>query len=515
CGRVNDFYGNPSYNYKVLFSWGELQQASTYRLRVEDIGATQGAPEPDGQGHTVVVLERTLSSNDFNANNGCPPTQEWLIPFTAGRQYRWNVTTDNTPYDSANAKTFITGLPYPNLVAPQNGKQVMLVDKCGANNSSLCQHFSWNGGKIAAANGGAPIEIPGVIGASSYDVEILKNGLPFICDSPGYTYVTPPPNPPFANTRNSFCDLSTPSVDNGDIFTWRVRARDASGATTQSGTGIPGPWSPYYTFTVLIPPVTLASPPDSNLVCDPYNDPGTIITNCSIVDCLDMAYYWSPIPNGFGTSGGGAKSCYRIEVSDTSDFRNLIFTDSTKAPVNTFPCPLQQCYQAGLDEGKYIPMTNGVVYYWRVGASVTPSQGGDCGLTWVYSNAWEYYKRPPAARNVTVTSTQDTATINWDHPSDCTSSTGQAKSFPAVPPAAGSYVIYLESATPTPTSPPTHIITRLQASSTNVQIGSLTPDTDYYICISAVDASNFEGHPGHVSNYNCVFTHTQAAENNQ
>ncbi len=499
CGLGSDFYGNPTYNYEITFSWME-QNTSSYVLRVESIEASDDGTASNTE-HLTTVFEQTMDINSTNTNTNCGSGgTSYTIPFSAGQRYRWNVTTQNNPYDTSNAREFITGLPAPHLVAPLNNEPVMLDADCDGNSSFLCLHFDWNGGTWTVD--GADQEIPGVIGAGSYDIEIYKNGLAVWCDR----QVTIPTTTAVTNTTNTFCDLSTASVVNGDTFTWRVRARDATSITTSSGTGIPGPWTPYYQFTVLIPPVTLATPPDSSAVCDPYNDPTGIISNCTVVDCLDMYYSWSPQPHA-------NLACYRIEISDTEDFRNLVWSDNSESPVNTFPCPLKQCYQAGEAEGTYIPMMNGVTYYWRVGSSVT--QGTTCGATWVYSDVWEYLKRPPMPKNLNITVTQTSAALTWSAPQDChgsTSSSSQPISYPDVPPNTGAYVIYLEQQLPTSTSPPTHIIARMSYAATSASLDNLSPDTDYYLCMTTVDGSGFETHPGHVSNFVCAFTHTLPEE---
>jgi hypothetical protein len=504
CGLGPDFYGSPTYNYKIMFQWLSQEQVNSYQVRLESIEATEDGGTATGTIHTVTIFEKSLENNGFNTNTNCSGgggggSNNYTIPFSAGQRYRWNVTTEGNPYDSSNARQFITGLPAPHLVAPVNNEPVMLVDDCDGNSSFLCLHFKWNGGTWLMQDTGLTQDIPGVIGASSYDIEIYKNGLPVICER----QVVIPSTSSVTNTTNTFCDLSTASVVNGDTFTWRVRARDATGLTTPTGKGIPSPWTPFNQFTVLIPPVVLATPPDNRNTCDPYNDPAGIIANCTVVDCLDMYYSWSPQPHA-------NLACYRIEVSDTNDFRNLIFADNSQSPVNTFPCPLKQCYQAGETEGKYIPMMNGVTYFWRVGSSVT--QGTTCGSTWVYSNVWKYFKRPPMPKNLSITVTTNSATMSWSPPEDChgvISSTSQPISFPDVPPNVGGYVIYLEQALPDPSSPPTHIIARMNYAAGNVAISNLTPDTDYYICMVTVDGSGFETHPGHISNFSCAFTHTE------
>ncbi|MFA6448768.1 MAG: hypothetical protein WCX65_04800 [bacterium] len=498
CGLGPDFYGSPTYNYKIMFSWMTQSGSNSYQTRIESIEASDDGSATSTP-HIVTVFEQDMSTNGFNTNTNCGGGGgDYVIPFSAGQRYRWNVTTQDNPYEAANAREFITGLPAPHLVAPLNNEPVMLDDDCDGNASFLCLHFKWNGGTWQTGTTGPTQEIPGVIGASSYDIEIYKNGLPVLCNR----QVTIPSTTAVTNTTNTFCDLSTASVINGDTFTWRVRARDATGLTTPSGTGIPSPWTPFNQFTVLIPPVVLASPPDNSTVCDPYNDPTNIVTACTIVDCLDMYYSWSPQPHA-------NLACYRIEISDTYDFRNLIFADNSQSPINTFPCPLKQCYQAGETEGKYIPMMNGVTYYWRVGSSVT--QGTTCGSTWVYSDVWEYFKRPPMPKNLSITATTTSAALTWTAPEDCRgniSSTSQPISFPDVPPNVGGYIVYLEQQLPDPSSPPTHIIGRLSYTASNIAIGNLTADTDYYICLTTVDGSMFETHPGHISNYVCSFTHT-------
>lgn len=488
-GIVTDFYGNPTYAYNIVFQWTQLEQTEGYILRVESIEASDDGTEPPDVAHIVTVFEGQADTPV--SSNTLPGFQ-----LAAGWRYRWNVSTLGTLFDESNARYFFTGLPVPNLIAPMHGEPVMMIDNCDNQSSSLCLHFDWNGGVINDEND-IPREISGIIGAESYDIEILKNGLSFLC-TPQFTYdPANPPNPPITNSRNTFCDMSTTSVANGDVFSWRVRARDASGITTQSGTGIPGPWSPYNSFTVLIPAVVLATPPDNLNDCDPYNYPDEIQAYCTIVDCLDMSYYWSPITYAAG------KSCYRIEISDTNDFRNLIWADNTENPINNFPCELLQCYTAGSDIAELIPMTNGVVYYWRVGASVVPTGGGNCGFTWVYSDIWEYFKRPPVPRNLNVTVGINDAALTWDPPANC-DGTEPALSYPSVPPTGGGYLLYQESSLPDYLNPPTHVIGRMGPDADTASIVGLSPDTEYFICLTVVDASGFENHAGHVSNYVCV-----------
>ncbi len=485
---VADFYGNPTYEYTITFEWAAFSQASTYIIRLEAIEATEEGSTEDNP-HVVTIYEGPQST---------PWTiSETDIMLTAGWKYRWNVTTQGSQFKDTNASEFYTGLPYPRLLSPAHGEQVMLVNDCDGNSSALCVHFDWDGGESEDFG-----ILSHVVGAASYDIEILKNGSPYLCE-PQFTFDPEnPPDPPITNTRNSFCDLSTPSVVNGDVFTWRVRARDALGETTQSGTGFASPWSSYRSFTVLIPPVQLASPPDNTAQCDPYyaGSFDEIETNCTIIDCVDMSYYWSPIPMA-------EFACYRIEISDTMDFRNLIFADNSAAPIHgSFPCPLQQCYQAPLTEGHYVPMTNGVVYYWRVGSSVAPTEGGDCGSTWVYSDVWEYYKRPPIPRNLQVTASQDTLGISWDDPADCTQITGQATSIPGVPPGEGGYYLLLVKQGSCPAAD-TDKASRVSASP--VSLTGQKSDQDYCVCVVTVDASGFEDHPGHRSNKTCLQVHTQ------
>lgn len=485
-GIVTDFYGNPTYAYNIVFQWTELGQTEGYILRVESIEASDDA-SATGSVRIVTV---------FEGEAGTPVSSNSLPGFqlAAGWRYRWNVTTLGTPFDGGNVREFFTGLPSPNLIAPVHGKQVMLSD-CDGLSSALCLHFDWNGGEIEDENG-IPREISGIIGAETYDVEILKSGQPYLCE-PNFT---PPPITPITNTRNanSFCDMSTTSVANDDAFSWRVRARDASGITTQSYPyrGIPGPWSTYNSFTVLIPAVVLASPPDNLSDCDPYNYPEQIQAYCTIVDCLDMSYYWSPIPDAYGDS------CFRIEISDTDDFRNLIKTcNSEDTATCNFPCDLQQCYTAGANLSDLIPMTNGVVYYWRVGASVVPDVG-NCGFSWVYSDIWEYLKRPPVPRNLIVTVGINDAALTWDPPANCDGSE-PALSYPSVPPTGGGYLLYQETSLPDPLNPPTRVIGRMGPNANTASIVGLSPDTEYVFCITVVDASGFENHAGHISNYVC------------
>ncbi len=499
CALTQDFYGNPTYNYAITFRWSDIG-ADSYSIRIEDIEASDDASNPDDP-NIVVIYEGEMSAGQFDVNANCGFGSSDVIPFSAGRKFRWNITAGESPYDADNAKTFITGLPAPDLISPLDGQQVLLVTNCDSQSSTLCLHFDWNGGTYTDQND-VVREIPGIIGAESYDVEILKNGLPFLC-TPQFTYDPGnPPDPPFTPTNYTFCDMSTPSVVNGDVFTWRVRARDASGESTQSGTGYPGPWSSINQFTVLIPPVVLASPPDNSDVCDPYNDPDTIQTQCTIVDCLNQAFYWSPIPDAFGLS------CYKIDVSDTADFRNLIMSADTSDPSLFLKTStgLYNGYQA--DTTDYIPMTNGVVYYWRVGASIADASG-DCGFTWIYSDTWKYFKRPPVPQNVTATPDIYSATLSWTQPVNCPpASSGQALSYPEVPPAGGEYIIYVESQMPDDQTPPTHIAGIYGASATSADVTGLSPDTEYAICIRTVDNSFYINHYGHISNFVCVTANT-------
>jgi hypothetical protein len=478
---LDPFYSQPTYKYNIDFLCTTMSQHPGYLFRIEAIEASDDAlPDgsPPGTASYVTIFQKTISSCYLNS------TSE-NIEFMAGRRYRWNVTVQGTPFNDANSREFITGLPKPRLLAPMHGEQVMLVDDCDGASSTLCLHFDWDGGIVGTQ------QISGVIGAASYDIEVLSNGRPFLCN-PQFLYVPEnPPNPPRTNTQNTFCDLSTTSVTNGDIFSWRVRARDTSGVQTVSGAGYPGDWSPYNSFTVLIPSVVLASPP-GNGACDPTLDPsGTGIGNCVDISCVDASFYWSPIPFAHG------KSCYRIDVSDTYDFRNIVFTDYSASPMHgTFPCPYQQCFVGSIQDGHYVPMTNGVIYYWRVGASVTPD-GGTCGNTWVFSNVWNFLKRPPMPRNVSITTAERSATVRWDHPSDCTAVTGQALSWPGVPPdRGGGYIILVDGERHT------------LASGNVVVISNLTPDTDLEICVQTVDNSGNVNHLGNVSNKICQMART-------
>ncbi len=484
-----DYYGDPAYIYNIVLQWTVLQQASAYIVKIEDITAT------DDGGVPVVLYEGELA-----VNSKVP------VNLASGRKFRWNVAVSGTPFVTANARVFYTGLPYPHLQTPGNGQQVMLQTGCNGMSSTLCMHFAWNGGTVETT-GGATTEIPAVIGASSYDIEILKNGMPFLCE-PEFIYdPASPPTLSFTNTPYTFCDLSTPSVVNGDVFTWRVRSRDITGELTATGIGYPSEWSQYRTFVVLIPPVVLSSPPDSSAVCDPYNDPDNILLTCTTVACQDLTFYWSPIP------GAAGNACYRIDVSDSEDFNNIVWTDNTESPKNSFPCDNQACYKTEASSGKYIPMTNGVVYYWRVGASVKPSEGGTCGSTWVYSDTWEFFKRPPYPNIQSVTAGIYSAAISWTPPTNCTSASGQALSTPGVPPGnGGQYIIYLETQMPDDANPPTHVVGIVGSSNTSYTVGNLQPDTDYSICMATVDASYITNSVGNVSNFVCMMAHTQVAE---
>jgi hypothetical protein len=493
AGITTDFYGSPSYEYDIMFQWGEISQAGTYMMRIESIEATEG-----GSGtatHTVTIFEKT-ETTPFDSST------DQTLKLAAGQHYRWNVTTTGTDFDEDNVSDFYTGLPAPYLVAPVDGQQLMLAD-CAGLSAALCVHFDWNGGIIDDANGN-PMQVQGVIGASGYDVQILDNSVAYECAA----QFTPPamPNPP--PTHDTFCDLSSTSPVNGDVFQWRVRARDSSGEPTSSGTGIPGVWSSYHSFTVLIPAVVLSSPPDNLNQCDPYNFPEQIQAYCTIVDCVDMSYYWSPITYADSTS------CYRIEISDSPDFSNLVWADNSESAINPFKSVGTYLigYTAGHGGTTMIPMTNGVVYYWRVGASVKPTSG-DCGTSWVYSDTWEYFKRPPMPTGLTVTTSDadpTTANLTWSVPVNCSDGTSPAVSTPTVPPDGGSFVLYLEDALPDVLNPPTHIIGHPGKDTTNASIGNLTADTDYVICIATVDASGFVTHVGHVSDYSCTSVHTPA-----
>jgi len=514
CGLGPDFYGNPTYNYQIMFAWTELPDAGSYRVRIESIEASADSTGATGtvQPHVVTVYEETIDSTSFNTNVNCGGGSSYIIPFSAGLKYRWNVTTKDNPYDTSNAKEFITGLPAPNLVAPTNNEMVMQDSSCGGGSMKLCVHFDWNGGIWENSVSGITEEIPGVIGASGYDIEINKciaggDCYPVHCEYDAQIPSADGKSTTFTN--NSFCDLATTSVSNGETFKWRVRARDATGENTSTGKGIPGPWSQMYQFTVFIPPVKLAIPPDSSASCDPYNFPDTVMQNCTVVDCLDMYYSWSPQPHA-------NSACYRIEISDTKDFRNLIWADNSPnttvgGNINEFPCPYYQCYQADVGS-KSIPMMNGVTYYWRVGSSVTA--GANCGNSWVYSDVWEYFKRPPMPTDVTTSGvTENAVTLNWRPPKDChanLSTPSQQISYPDVPPDTGGYIVYLEQSLPDASSPPTHIIGRVGYASANPSFpaSNLSPDTDYYLCLVTVDGSGFETHPGHISNFQCAFTHT-------
>ncbi|MEW6202694.1 MAG: hypothetical protein AB1546_12000 [bacterium] len=476
CGIGTDLYGNPTYNYAVKFSWTEVSDAPGYIIKVIDVDASAEA------GTDVIIWQDELDSPEFNANTSC--SADNVIPFSAGRQYRWNVKVADGQFDANSERYFITGLPAPNLVQPEDSKQVILMDNCDGNNSNMCVHFEWDQ----------------IYGGASYDVEIIQGGVQYPCE-PGLTL---PITPGIKNTTNTFCDLSVASIENNWSFTWRIRARDS--ITDVNPSGNPGPWSSTRLFTVLIPAPVLSSPPDSsrdadgNTACIANDTMDNILTNCTPSVCQDQSYYWSPIPYA-------SAKCYKIQISDTSDFRNIIREDDTVTNPGMFPCADQTCYQA--TSADPILMVNGVVYYWRVGASVTPT-GGSCGQNWIYSDPFVYYKRPQGVSSLTTANLQyNSVELQWSPPVNC-DGTQPASSIPDVPPngTLSMYLIYQESQMPTIEQFPQNLIARVANTTTNITITNLNEQTDYYFCVIVRDNSGFENWPGSISDPACVFVHT-------
>ncbi|MEW5947427.1 MAG: fibronectin type III domain-containing protein [bacterium] len=468
CGTGVDMYGNFTYNYELTFSWGGVYGAGSYIIKVEE----EIEAPPAGQYVSVWQTEVSgLTTKNVNINCtafGSTPDPTGVILFSPGRKYRWNVTASDAPFDDNNARYFITGLPAPNLVEPIDGKEVIMVTDCDGLGAELCVHFTWDQ----------------VYGASSYDVEIKRR-------SDGTFAKCKPLDT--SNVTVTVCDLAEPAVTNGESYTWRIRARDS--ITDIDPNGDAGPWSSMRSFTVFIPAPVLASPPNSN--CNSTGTFDDVITTCTLVACQDLAFYWSPIPLS-------ATKIYKLQVSDTVDFRNLLREDDSSSSPAMFPCPDNTCYQAS--SGDPILLVNGVEYYWRVGASID-------GSSWIYSAPFEFYKRPPPPTALTTANlTYNSVELQWQPPVNC-DGTSPASSIPIVPndPAAtmAGYLIYQESAMPD--TFPTNLIATAGPNATNFVVTNLNEQTDYFFCVVTLDNSGFiTGFAGSLSSPSCVFVHTPA-----
>ena len=491
-----DLYGNTTYNYNLYFSWQAVTEAEDYVFKIVDIKASEAADEE-------VVIYMTSTSDTFITAGTCAGSPE-PIPLSAGREYTWNVAANSAANFTANLYTFSTGLPAPNLTAPTDGKQAILSDNCDGGGGKLCVHFEWNGGSF---NGTTQ---PGVIGASSYDIEIYSQSLQqyFECKLDAEPLVSG-----MKNVVTTFCDLSNgDDASNSDIFTWRVRARDSSGINTSSGIGYPGPWSQTRMFTVLVPGPVLASPPASSDTC--YDDPTVagVMADCTDMLCMNPEFYWSPIPLA-------TAACYRIEISDTEDFRNLILKDNSED--NSFGTFFKEGGSQGYNAYKAniatpVPMTNGVEYFWRIGASVQPDPAAPpCSGTWIYSDTRSFLKRPNSGLGLTYYNvTHNSVSFDWGAPVNCQGDASDAVSVPGVPPLGGEYVTYLiqGSELPTATSPPDAIYRHLAPGEDYLDIPEgLSEQTPYVFCVAVVDNSFYYTDGGHHGPFECVLFQTDAA----
>jgi hypothetical protein len=492
-----DMYNNLTYSYSIYFNWEEIANSGGYNIRVIDIKATQDAGQP------VIVYDGEVSQGTLQVGT-C--SGDGAIPLAAGREYEWNVATANGSYfDPTNARRFVTGLPAPNSRAPEDGKQVILSQDCDGASSKMCVHFEWNGGTFTDGAGNT-VTLPGVIGASSYDIEIInQQQVVYHCER-AYAVPADPPAQSFKNLVTTFCDLSSEDVFNNDTFTWRVRARDSSNVLTATGYGYPSAWSQNRQFTVLIPGPILASPPPQGDTC--YQDPSidAVESECTTMSCQNPQFFWSPIPLS-------TDACYRIEVSDTADFRNLLRVANSVDNAADFVC------EAGVGCNSYkapisspIPMTNGVVYYWRIGASVPPDAAAPCGTTWIYSDTRAFIKRPNGGLGLSYSAvTHQGASFSWGQPKNCQNDASEPKSVPSVPPNGGEFLTYLEqgSAIPTSFGPPYRHVPSTQYSLDIAE--GLSEQTDYIFCVAVVDDSFYFTDGGHHGVRECVLFHTAAA----
>lgn len=492
CGLTTDVYGNPTYNYLITFTWNPVQTDAGYIIKVEE-----EVDAPSSQ-YVIIWQQEVSGETTTNPNSSCGGEGE--IKFSPGRKYRWNVTTGDTEFDVSNSRYFYTGLPAPNLVQPYSGKQVIIADGCDGANGKICVHFEW----------------AEVYGAGLYEIEIARTTSGsqakeyYFCD-PGASAL-----PAASSTvTTTSCDMSTPDADNDNLFTWRVRARDSLDQPIVGGN--PGPWSPFWSFTIKISEPVLASPPNSDTGEDgceavgPSGDMTSVLQACTYVTCIDQLFVWSPHPQA---TGGG---CYKIQVSDTKDFRNIIFEDhninGTYNSCADDECSNHSCCKVP-SGANHIPMVNGVLYFWRVGASVIDVDTNSCGVSWVYSDPFVFLKRPPGISSLTSSDLDyNTVTLNWTAPKNC-DSTEPAISYPGVPPdtgGLGAYLIYQEANTPSAGQFPQNMIAAVAPSQTSVTVSNLSEQTDYYFCVVVRDNSGFMNFAGSLSDYMCLFVHTPAA----
>jgi hypothetical protein len=492
-----DMYGNLTYSYSIYFNWEEIANAGGYHIRVTDIKASLDANQP------VIVYDGEVSHGVLDIGTCDQGSGE--IPLAAGREYEWNVTTVNGGYfDNANARQFVTGLPGPNPRAPSDGKQVILSQDCDGASGKMCVHFEWDGGSFDDGAGNVTT-LPGIIGASSYDIEIInQQQVVYHCER-AYDVPAIPPAQSFKNLVTTFCDLSTEDVFNNDTFTWRVRARDSSNVLTDSGYGYPSAWSQNRQITVLIPGPILASPPPQSSSCYQDSSVDGVESECTTMSCQNPRFYWSPIPLS-------TDSCYRIEVSDTSDFRNLLRVANSVDNAADFVCDTGGCNSYKASTSSPIPMTNGVIYYWRVGASVPPDAAAPCGSTWIYSDTRAFLKRPNGSLGLSYSGvTYQGASFAWTPPRNCQNDGGEALSSPAVPPVGGEFITYLEqgSAIPSVFGPPYAHVPATQYSF-DIPEG-LSEQTSYIFCVAVVDDAYYFTDGGHHGVRECVMFTTAAA----
>lgn len=491
-----DFYGNTTYNYKVFFTWNPVTAATGYKIRVEDLGAEAAT------GTSIIVWQDVTSGGTtaYNANAGGGTN---VIPFSAGTVYRWNVASLDAPFIDTNSRKFRTGLPQPNLLSPDDGKQVVLSSGCDDLSAAVCVHFEW----------------ATVYGAKAYEIEIV--------DSEGYYYKCEKNYDPTTQgggvvrtlINQTTCDLSTPDPARviNLTFQWRVRARDGDTTKTIDGfNGYPSPWSQYRSFNVFVPGPKLSSPTNSNPTCDPVGDPDNIWTKCTTVACQNPTFWWSPIPTA-------PVVCYKLEVSDTSDFRNpIVVSDTLNAPTsgwkkdvnnnyNGFEMPLSNDATYGVTA--YGVLVNGVRYYWRVGAGVAPTPTDPCGSKWIFSDVYSFVRRPGKPINVAVTAvTADTVTLAWQPPTQCGGTPVADNTMaPRYPDKSGGFILYEETNMPSPASPPVNRLPLISnPSSLGAVVSFLSESTKYVFCVETYDESENTFHPGHISDPACVAVTTPA-----
>ncbi len=493
CAWVKDMYGNLSYNYAINFTWSSVPNADSYHIKVIDIEASLDNPNcklEDGdlicnpQGQEYVVWQDTVQSNVYYANAQCPGGDASEIPLSAGRKYAWNVAAvdpnGNVLFDDSNQFQFITGLPSPNLRGPNDQEMVILAASPPPAHISI--QFSWDK----------------VFGAASYDIDIRKS------DGTKLDCIT---GDPYHNTPYTFFDCYSTTPTHGETYTWRVRARD--GLKDPNDSGNPSPWTQTRIFTVYVPGPKLSAPYPTGLSCE-YSEPGhkpmncyspcrdaiiaqdwaTIRSQCSIVEYRDQSFFWSPIPY--------ANAQYRIQISDDMYFNNIVWEQSTTQNPGDFPTDL--CVGGGYCEYRpsvsstFLPMVNGVTYYWRVGACVGEFCG-DVQALWSFSDVWEFYKIPPRPQTFNCSSCDITScTLEWTVPSNYMVP-GDASSQPGVPPQPGSwYVVRMGDFDPEAMG------IYFSYGDTGGTIAGLDPDTNYQFCITVIDAYGpTRPQPGHQS----------------